>query len=200
MPSGLFFSHFSIYFLCLQLRNRMELPYAQIAWVRALGPRPWSEKANSAPWEGSSSPGSGGGKRRAKSSRRPPSVSVFNITFIYKFLIIIIFWFFIDSLALERKISVRANRDELVQKGILLPESPLGNIPEPGKIYFQKRICHCGLNWLAKNRPKQSYFLITPLWPNQCRFLYYFPHVPQKFYFSLPANCCQLATRAPSQA
>lgn len=35
--------------------------------------------------------------------------------------------------ALERKISVRANRDELVQKGILLPESPLGNIPEPGK-------------------------------------------------------------------
>jgi len=35
--------------------------------------------------------------------------------------------------ALERKISVRANRDELVQKGILLPDSPLGNIPEPGK-------------------------------------------------------------------
>ncbi|XP_060657923.1 transcription factor kayak isoform X7 [Drosophila nasuta] len=37
------------------------------------------------------------------------------------------------SKSLERKISVRANRDELVQKGILLPESPLGNIPEPGK-------------------------------------------------------------------
>jgi len=36
-------------------------------------------------------------------------------------------------IALERKISVRANRDELVQKGILLPESPLGNIPEPGE-------------------------------------------------------------------
>ncbi|EDW34804.1 GL20999 [Drosophila persimilis] len=35
------------------------------------------------------------------------------------------------SKSLERKISVRANRDELVQKGILLPESPLGNIPEP---------------------------------------------------------------------
>jgi len=41
-------------------------------------------------------------------------------------------------LALERKISVRANRDELVQKGILMPESPLGNIPEPGK--FSKNI------------------------------------------------------------
>ncbi|XP_064548965.1 phosphatase and actin regulator 4 isoform X4 [Drosophila montana] len=37
------------------------------------------------------------------------------------------------SKSLERKISVRANRDELVQKGILLPESPLGNIPEPGE-------------------------------------------------------------------
>lgn len=35
--------------------------------------------------------------------------------------------------ALERKISVRANRDELVQKGILLPESPIATIPEPGK-------------------------------------------------------------------
>uniref|UniRef100_T1GU51 Phosphatase and actin regulator n=1 Tax=Megaselia scalaris TaxID=36166 RepID=T1GU51_MEGSC len=35
------------------------------------------------------------------------------------------------SKSLERKISVRANREELVQKGILLPESPLGNIPEP---------------------------------------------------------------------
>ncbi|XP_039229531.1 phosphatase and actin regulator 4 isoform X4 [Drosophila yakuba] len=37
------------------------------------------------------------------------------------------------SKSLERKISVRANRDELVQKGILMPESPLGNIPEPGE-------------------------------------------------------------------
>jgi len=40
--------------------------------------------------------------------------------------------------ALERKISVRANRDELVQKGILLPESPLGNIPEPGEFFILK--------------------------------------------------------------
>ncbi|ALC43896.1 CG13121 [Drosophila busckii] len=37
------------------------------------------------------------------------------------------------SKSLERKISVRANRDELVQKGILLPENTLGNIPEPGE-------------------------------------------------------------------
>ncbi|XP_044734030.1 phosphatase and actin regulator 4 isoform X2 [Chrysoperla carnea] len=36
------------------------------------------------------------------------------------------------SRSLERKISVRANRDELVQKGILLPESPITPIPEPG--------------------------------------------------------------------
>lgn len=35
-------------------------------------------------------------------------------------------------LALERKISVRANRDELVQKGILLPDSNISTIPEPG--------------------------------------------------------------------
>ncbi|XP_023316887.1 phosphatase and actin regulator 2-like isoform X12 [Trichogramma pretiosum] len=34
------------------------------------------------------------------------------------------------SRSLERKISVRANRDELVQKGILLPESPTSPIPE----------------------------------------------------------------------
>ena len=33
--------------------------------------------------------------------------------------------------ALERKISVRANREELVQKGILLPESPITAIAEP---------------------------------------------------------------------
>jgi phosphatase and actin regulator 3 len=38
------------------------------------------------------------------------------------------------SRTLERKISVRANRDELVQKGILLPESPLTPpISEPGE-------------------------------------------------------------------
>ncbi|KAL5293449.1 PHACTR1 family protein [Megaselia abdita] len=42
------------------------------------------------------------------------------------------------SKSLERKISVRANREELVQKGILLPESPLGNIPEPGEEPFSK--------------------------------------------------------------
>ncbi|XP_063378037.1 phosphatase and actin regulator 3 isoform X8 [Cydia fagiglandana] len=34
------------------------------------------------------------------------------------------------SRTLERKISVRANRDELVQKGILLPESPCAPVPE----------------------------------------------------------------------
>ncbi|XP_074116014.1 phosphatase and actin regulator 2 isoform X2 [Cotesia typhae] len=34
------------------------------------------------------------------------------------------------SRSLERKISVRANREELVQKGILLPESPIATIPE----------------------------------------------------------------------
>ncbi|XP_063907496.1 phosphatase and actin regulator 1 isoform X7 [Zophobas morio] len=38
------------------------------------------------------------------------------------------------SRTLERKISVRANRDELVQKGILLPDSPLSPpISEPGE-------------------------------------------------------------------
>ncbi|XP_023723053.1 phosphatase and actin regulator 2 isoform X4 [Cryptotermes secundus] len=36
------------------------------------------------------------------------------------------------SRSLERKISVRANRDELVQKGILMPESPTSPLPEPG--------------------------------------------------------------------
>ncbi|XP_046492466.2 phosphatase and actin regulator 4-A-like, partial [Neodiprion pinetum] len=36
------------------------------------------------------------------------------------------------SRSLERKISVRANREELVQKGILLPESPSSPIPEHG--------------------------------------------------------------------
>ncbi|XP_065174135.1 phosphatase and actin regulator 2 isoform X4 [Atheta coriaria] len=37
------------------------------------------------------------------------------------------------SRTLERKISVRANRDELVQKGILLPESQFAPISEPGE-------------------------------------------------------------------
>ncbi|KAF5273815.1 hypothetical protein FQA39_LY00930 [Lamprigera yunnana] len=35
--------------------------------------------------------------------------------------------------ALERKISVRANRDELIQKGILLPDSPITPISEPSE-------------------------------------------------------------------
>ncbi|KAB0795318.1 hypothetical protein PPYR_12157 [Photinus pyralis] len=37
------------------------------------------------------------------------------------------------SRTLERKISVRANRDELVQKGILLPDSPITPISEPSE-------------------------------------------------------------------
>lgn len=40
----------------------------------------------------------------------------------------------ISVLALERKISVRANREELVSKGILLPESPLSLKSEPGEL------------------------------------------------------------------
>jgi hypothetical protein len=40
--------------------------------------------------------------------------------------------------ALERKISVRANRDELVQKGILMPESPTTPLPEPGESLYIK--------------------------------------------------------------
>ncbi|KAJ4440104.1 hypothetical protein ANN_08237 [Periplaneta americana] len=39
------------------------------------------------------------------------------------------------SRSLERKISVRANRDELVQKGILMPESPTSPLPEPANSY-----------------------------------------------------------------
>jgi len=56
----------------------MELPYAQIAWVRALGRHLWKGRANSVPWADSLSPGNGGGKRRARSSRRPPNVSKSN--------------------------------------------------------------------------------------------------------------------------
>ncbi|XP_026470967.1 uncharacterized protein LOC113375238 [Ctenocephalides felis] len=37
------------------------------------------------------------------------------------------------SKSLERKISVRANREHLVQKGILLPDSPISPISEPGE-------------------------------------------------------------------
>lgn len=39
------------------------------------------------------------------------------------------------NLALERKISVRANREELIERGILLPESPMTTIPEPGNVF-----------------------------------------------------------------
>ncbi|KAK3925018.1 Phosphatase and actin regulator 1, partial [Frankliniella fusca] len=41
------------------------------------------------------------------------------------------------SRSLERKISVRANREELVQKGILLPESPITPIAEPPGEYSE---------------------------------------------------------------
>lgn len=30
---------------------------------------------------------------------------------------------------------MRANRDELIERGILLPESPMTTIPEPGNVY-----------------------------------------------------------------
>ncbi|KAG8320414.1 hypothetical protein J6590_069275 [Homalodisca vitripennis] len=39
-----------------------------------------------------------------------------------------------DVAALERKISVRAPRDELVQKGILLLESPTSPLPLPAEL------------------------------------------------------------------
>jgi len=42
-------------------------------------------------------------------------------------------WIISSLSALERKISIRANRDELVQKGILMPESPTSPLPEPGE-------------------------------------------------------------------
>lgn len=45
-------------------------------------------------------------------------------------------------LALERKISVRANRDELVQKGILLPDSNISTIPEPGNYQNSRNLYH----------------------------------------------------------
>lgn len=47
----------------------------------------------------------------------------------------------VEFLALERKISVRANREELIERGILLPESTLSTIPEPGNTY-KKKIIH----------------------------------------------------------
>jgi len=53
--------------------------------------------------------------------------------------------------ALERKISVRANRDELIQKGILLPDSP--SFPQPP--------------------PTSKFILITFTWsPNTANILY----------------------------
>jgi len=47
----------------------------------------------------------------------------------------------VNFLALERKISVRANRDELIQKGILLPESPIPTIMEPGNVCLVVFVC-----------------------------------------------------------
>lgn len=45
---------------------------------------------------------------------------------------------FIEITALERKISVRASRDELVHKGILLPVIHSTSLPENGK-YIRTR-------------------------------------------------------------
>ncbi|XP_073843305.1 phosphatase and actin regulator 1 isoform X17 [Musca autumnalis] len=55
------------------------------------------------------------------------------------------------SKSLERKISVRANREELVQKGILLPESPLGNIQEPEPRKDKTDAQHGGNGTLSPN-------------------------------------------------
>ncbi|XP_011691243.1 PREDICTED: phosphatase and actin regulator 1-like isoform X3 [Wasmannia auropunctata] len=49
------------------------------------------------------------------------------------------------SLSLERKISVRASRDELVQKGILLPVIRSTSFPENGMYYNQLRECPVNL-------------------------------------------------------
>lgn len=48
----------------------------------------------------------------------------------------------VKFLALERKISVRANREELIERGILLPESTLSTIPEPGNTYENEDYSH----------------------------------------------------------
>lgn len=50
----------------------------------------------------------------------------------------------IFSTALERKISIRANREILVQKGILLPESPINLGEEYIIILFEGRYSKAG--------------------------------------------------------
>ncbi|XP_055380678.1 phosphatase and actin regulator 4 isoform X2 [Condylostylus longicornis] len=55
------------------------------------------------------------------------------------------------SKSLERKISVRANREDLVQKGILLPESPIGAIPEIGEETFSSSNIANGISNTVSN-------------------------------------------------
>lgn len=77
-------------------------------------------------WGDFSNRGNGEGKRKAKNSKQPPNVNIFNgfRSEVEKFDFGTNVLFLFHS-ALERKISLRANRDVLVQKGILLPESPV---------------------------------------------------------------------------
>lgn len=68
------------------------------------------------------------------------------------------------SRSLERKISVRANRDELVQKGILMPESPMSPLPEPGAEVASSFPPSTGAIAVPSSQPQQpSMPLLIPL-------------------------------------
>lgn len=61
------------------------------------------------------------------------------------------------SRSLERKISVRANRDELVQKGILLLDSPSTNIPLFGNDNFVGAVVTSGHSSFTLNPSSQTF-------------------------------------------
>lgn len=63
-------------FFYLQPKNRMGPRCEPTVWVPALGHRRWSARASSAHWGVSSNRGSGGKRRKAKSSRPHPNVRI----------------------------------------------------------------------------------------------------------------------------
>lgn len=72
-------------------------------------------------------------KKRVKNLRQHQNVC---ICIIQKIIFMTNIYDYFFSIALERKISIRANREILVQKGILLPESPINLSELKQPIYF----------------------------------------------------------------
>lgn len=113
--------------------HRMGPLWGQTVWDHALDLHQRNVGASWVRLAGFSNHGNGVEKKRVKNLRQHQNVC---ICIIQKIIFMTNIYDYFFSIALERKISIRANREILVQKGILLPESPINLSELKQPIYF----------------------------------------------------------------